>query len=41
MENTHSKSQPQVHCFLEELYILFGNSSGDTEEAKNCCVVIQ
>lgn len=41
MENTHWKSQAQVHCFLEELYILFGNSSGDTEGSKNCCVVIQ
>lgn len=25
MENTHSKSQPQVHFFLEEFHLLFGN----------------
>lgn len=40
MENTHLKAQPQVHCLLEELHILYGYSSGDTEVANNCCIAI-
>jgi len=36
MENTHLK----VHSLLEELYILYGYSSGDTEVANNCCIAI-
>lgn len=40
MEHTHLKAQPQVHSLLEELYILYGYSSGDTEVADTCCFAI-
>lgn len=39
-EHTHLKAQPQVHSLLEELYILYGYSSGDTDLADTCSSAI-